>query len=62
MQSPNIVGSPLGLFQLIIYCKYWKKGISINEESPSPATKWDVESNDDKIKQLGITAADDQKN
>lgn len=65
LASPNLVGSPLGLFQLIIYCKYRKKGI-INEEPP--ASKWDVESNGDKIKQLGLSATTtttttaDQKN
>ncbi|KAF8042892.1 hypothetical protein BT93_A1272 [Corymbia citriodora subsp. variegata] len=48
LASPNLVGCPLGVLQLILYCKYKKRGV---REEPS---KWDVESNGDhdKSKQL----------
>lgn len=46
LQSPNLVGCPLGILQLVLYCKYRKKGII---EEPM---KWDPEKNDDKTKQL----------
>lgn len=39
-QSPNLVGLPLGILQLGLYCKYRKRGII--EEEPS---KWDLEHN-----------------
>lgn len=40
-QAPNIVGSPLGIFQLVLYCKYRKRRII---EKPH---KWDLEKIDD---------------
>lgn len=46
LQSPNLVGCPLGLLQLVLYCMYRKKGIV---EEPM---KRDPEKNDDKAKQL----------
>ncbi|XP_043709934.1 bidirectional sugar transporter SWEET3b-like [Telopea speciosissima] len=39
LTSPNLIGSPLGLFQLILYCIYRKKGVI---EEPS---KKDIETN-----------------
>lgn len=42
-----MVGCPLGLLQLVIYCKYRKGGIA---EKPN---KWDIEKNiNDKTKEL----------
>ncbi|RVW26723.1 Bidirectional sugar transporter SWEET3 [Vitis vinifera] len=46
LASPNLVGSPLGILQLVLYCKYRKRGIM---EEPN---KWDLEGNDEKSKQL----------
>ncbi|GMP24711.1 hypothetical protein CsSME_00001885 [Camellia sinensis var. sinensis] len=43
--SPKLVGSPLGIVQLVLYFKYKKMAI-INE----PA-KWDIEKNGEKTKQ-----------
>ncbi|CAH2068857.1 unnamed protein product [Thlaspi arvense] len=45
--SPNMVGCPLGVLQLLLYCKYRKKGV-MEEEHKS----WDVEKNNgEKTKQ-----------
>nr|GME13308.1 bidirectional sugar transporter sweet3 [Ipomoea batatas] len=38
--SPNLVGCPLGLLQLLLYCKYRKKDQTVTEEPH----KWDLES------------------
>ncbi|PON50103.1 SWEET sugar transporter [Parasponia andersonii] len=46
LASPNLVGCPLGILQLVLYCNYRKKGII---EEPM---KWDPEKNDDKTEQL----------
>ncbi|KAL5813159.1 hypothetical protein ACOSQ3_028109 [Xanthoceras sorbifolium] len=46
--SPNIVATPLGLLQLILYCKYRKSGIT---EEP---IKWDIEQNAEISKQLQL--------
>ncbi|KAL3524391.1 hypothetical protein ACH5RR_017225 [Cinchona calisaya] len=43
--SPNLVGSPLGLFQLLLYIKYRNNVVM---EDPS---KWDVEKNGENVKQ-----------
>ncbi|CAI9762468.1 unnamed protein product [Fraxinus pennsylvanica] len=40
LASPNLVGTPLGLLQLLLYCKY--KKTEVIEEKPQ---KWDLESN-----------------
>ncbi|KAL3521616.1 hypothetical protein ACH5RR_019765 [Cinchona calisaya] len=54
LASPNLVGSPLGIFQLLLYCKYRKNGIM---EEPF---KWpDVEKNGNKIKQFDVEKKDD---
>lgn len=55
-QSPNLVGCPIGILQLVLYCKYRNNGVS---EEPA---KWELEKNsnninnnindDDKTKQL----------
>lgn len=52
--SPNLVGSPLGIFQLLLYCKYRKKEMK-PVESPD---KWDLEENDEKSKQLQIVISE----
>lgn len=39
LASPNLVGSPLGILQLALYCKYRKRGFM---EEPN---KWDLEQN-----------------
>ncbi|XP_031394600.1 bidirectional sugar transporter SWEET3 [Punica granatum] len=38
LASPNLVGSPLGILQLVLYCKYRKRGGVMQESG-----KWDVE-------------------
>nr|GLL28220.1 bidirectional sugar transporter SWEET3-like [Ipomoea trifida] len=40
LASPNLVGCPLGLLQLLLYCKYRKKDQTVTEEPH----KWDLES------------------
>lgn len=54
LASPNLVGSPMGVLQLILYCKYRQRGVV---EGPS---KWDLESNGDrnKSKQLQLAVND----
>ncbi|KAM7463711.1 hypothetical protein LguiA_031832 [Lonicera macranthoides] len=55
LAAPNLVGSPLGIFQLVLYCKYRKRRII---EKPH---KWDLEKIDDddeKHKELQIVVAD----
>lgn len=37
-QAPNLVGSPLGILQLVLYCKYRKRGGVVEEPS-----NWDEE-------------------
>ncbi|KAF5442231.1 hypothetical protein F2P56_034916 [Juglans regia] len=49
LAAPNLVGSPLGILQLMLYCKYRKRGIM---EEPN---KWDLEKNDERSKQLQLT-------
>ncbi|KAG6746676.1 hypothetical protein POTOM_049038 [Populus tomentosa] len=50
---PNLVGIPLGILQLVLYCKYRKRGIK--EESH----KWDLEiRNEEKSKQLQLVIND----
>lgn len=46
--SPNFVGVPLGILQLLLYCKYRKRGVI---EEPG---KWDLEKNEEKSKQFMI--------
>ncbi|KAG6656021.1 bidirectional sugar transporter SWEET3 [Carya illinoinensis] len=48
LAAPNLVGCPLGILQLILYCKYRKRGIM---EEPN---KWDLENNDEKSKHLQL--------
>ncbi|GLT38770.1 hypothetical protein SLA2020_129960 [Shorea laevis] len=40
LASPNFIGCPLGILQLVLYCKYRKRGFM---EEPN---KWDLEQND----------------
>ncbi|XP_052206387.1 bidirectional sugar transporter SWEET3 [Diospyros lotus] len=43
---PNLIGAPLGMLQILVYCKYRRRGIM---EEPQ---KWDIEKiNDEKAKQ-----------
>ncbi|KAG8381167.1 hypothetical protein BUALT_Bualt06G0094200 [Buddleja alternifolia] len=42
LASPNLVGSPLGILQLLLYCKYRKSAI------PEEPQKWDLESHFEK--------------
>ncbi|CAN1180727.1 Bidirectional sugar transporter SWEET3 [Linum perenne] len=53
--SPNFVGSPLGILQLVLYCRYRKKGIA---EEP---VKWDLEQNDTKSTQLQLVVTEEIK-
>ncbi|KAK1576242.1 hypothetical protein Q3G72_012185 [Acer saccharum] len=46
--SPNIIATPLGLLQLVLYYKYRKSGVT---EEPN---KWDVEQNTEKSKELQL--------
>ncbi|WCJ36796.1 Bidirectional sugar transporter SWEET3 [Euphorbia peplus] len=46
--SPNFVGVPLGILQLLLYFKYKNKGVT---EEPK---KWDVEKNEEKSKQMQL--------
>ncbi|KAG2709709.1 hypothetical protein I3760_05G253900 [Carya illinoinensis] len=48
LAAPNLVGCPLGILQLILYCKYRKRGIM---EEPN---KWDLENKDEKSKHLQL--------
>ncbi|CAK7324111.1 unnamed protein product [Dovyalis caffra] len=52
LACPNLVGSPLGILQLVLYCKYRKRGIM---EEPD---KWDLENNEEKSKQLQLMVND----
>uniref|UniRef100_A0A6N2KFX7 Bidirectional sugar transporter SWEET n=1 Tax=Salix viminalis TaxID=40686 RepID=A0A6N2KFX7_SALVM len=52
LASPNLVGSPLGIVQLVLYCKYRKTGIM---EAPH---KWDLEKNEEKSKKLQLVIND----
>lgn len=45
LQSPNLVGSPLGILQLILYCIYRKRG---GVKQPQ---KWDLETHSEKSEQ-----------
>ncbi|KAM7504847.1 hypothetical protein LguiB_003751 [Lonicera macranthoides] len=31
--SPNLLGTPLGILQLVLYCKYNKRGIVVEEDN-----------------------------
>ncbi|XP_015878203.3 bidirectional sugar transporter SWEET3 [Ziziphus jujuba] len=53
LASPNMVGTPLGLFQIMLYCKYRKNKIIMEEPN-----KWDLEKNDEKSKQLHLVVDD----
>lgn len=48
-----MVGTPLGLFQIMLYCKYRKNKIIMEEPN-----KWDLEKNDEKSKQLHLVVDD----
>ncbi|XP_021291822.1 bidirectional sugar transporter SWEET3 [Herrania umbratica] len=49
LASPNLVGCPIGVLQLVLHCKYRKRGIM---EEPS---KWDLEQNSqEKPKQMQL--------
>ncbi|KAJ4705880.1 Bidirectional sugar transporter SWEET [Melia azedarach] len=52
LTSPNLVGSPLGILQLVLYCKYRKRGVI---EEPN---KWDLEQNEGKSKQQLVINSD----
>lgn len=56
LASPNMVGSPLGILQLVLYCKYRKKRMI---EEPN---KWDAEKNDEKSNQLQLVFHENTNN
>ncbi|XP_043716774.1 bidirectional sugar transporter SWEET3 [Telopea speciosissima] len=56
LACPNLIGSPLGLFQLILYCMYRKKGII------AEASKMDIETNGVEVKTLPQPAINITKN
>ncbi|MCD9640457.1 Bidirectional sugar transporter sweet3 [Datura stramonium] len=49
LSSPNLVGTPLCILQLILYCKYRKN--SINELEPQKWPDLEYNNNDEKFKQ-----------
>ncbi|KAJ9164274.1 hypothetical protein P3X46_023873 [Hevea brasiliensis] len=51
--SPNFLGAPLGILQLLLYCKYRKRGVM---EEPQ---KWDLEKNEEISKQLQLVVNED---
>ncbi|XP_057950459.1 bidirectional sugar transporter SWEET3b [Malania oleifera] len=53
LTSPNIVGCPLGILQLLVYWKYRKADVV---EEPN---KWDLEKKGDNSKQLQLVISDD---
>ncbi|XP_073315690.1 bidirectional sugar transporter SWEET3 isoform X2 [Primulina huaijiensis] len=56
VMSPNLVGSPLGILQLLLYCKYRKLGIT---EEPK---EWDLEKNHKKqMPHLKTSAENDEE-
>ncbi|KAK2653788.1 hypothetical protein Ddye_013644 [Dipteronia dyeriana] len=56
--APNIAATPLGLLQLVLYCKYKKSGVT--KEEPN---KRDVEQNDlEKSKQLQLVTNQNTSN
>ncbi|KAL2527408.1 Bidirectional sugar transporter SWEET3 [Abeliophyllum distichum] len=55
LASPNLVGTPLGILQLLLYCKYKKN--EIIEVEPQ---KWDLEGSYEKSKQQ-LEKLDDEK-
>ncbi|KZV43923.1 hypothetical protein F511_33601 [Dorcoceras hygrometricum] len=55
LASPNLVGSPLGILQLLLYCKYRKVGITEPKE-------WELEKNQKKqMPHLKATAEKDEE-
>ncbi|CAI9092509.1 OLC1v1027765C1 [Oldenlandia corymbosa var. corymbosa] len=42
LASPNVVGCPLGIFQLLLYCKYRNNGLV-----EKPSAVWDIEKDGD---------------
>nr|GEY41130.1 bidirectional sugar transporter SWEET3 [Tanacetum cinerariifolium] len=44
IMAPNLVGAPLGVLQLVLYCKYRNKGMV----ELKPELEWDVEKLDEK--------------
>ncbi|KAK9293220.1 hypothetical protein L1049_021210 [Liquidambar formosana] len=52
LASPNMIGSPLGIFQLLLYCKYRKNRIIVEPN------KLDLERNVEKSKQLQLVTSD----
>ncbi|KAK4480712.1 hypothetical protein RD792_013794 [Penstemon davidsonii] len=55
LASPNLVGSPLGILQLFLYCKYRTR------ESMEEPQKWDTEKNSEKPMQLPKVNAENEK-
>lgn len=51
--SPSFVASPLGILQIVLYCKYRKRGIV---EEPN---KWDLEKNEENSKKLQLAINND---
>ncbi|GAA0186889.1 hypothetical protein LIER_34177 [Lithospermum erythrorhizon] len=55
IMSPNFIGTPLSIFQLILYCKYRKRGVM---EEPE---KWDVEKENVQFQEDQVEEEDDKK-
>ncbi|KAL6132123.1 hypothetical protein ACLB2K_070494 [Fragaria x ananassa] len=56
LASPNLVGSPLGIFQLLLYCKYRKRAV----KTMGSPNEWNLEENDEKSKQLQIVISESE--
>ncbi|KAL0318029.1 UNVERIFIED_CONTAM: Bidirectional sugar transporter SWEET3 [Sesamum angustifolium] len=56
LASPNLVGSPLGILQLVLYCMYRKR------KSTEQPQKWDLEINCEKpIQRLQVNQENEEK-
>lgn len=59
MQSPNLVGSPLGILQLVLYCKYRKRGGVMEDPNNRDEEKSVTNADDGKLKQSDEMLVDD---
>lgn len=53
LTSPNMIGSPLGILQLVVYCKYRKR------EGMEETNKWDIEKNNEESKEVQLATDSD---
>ncbi|KAK9103832.1 hypothetical protein Sjap_021086 [Stephania japonica] len=62
LASPNLVGTPLGVFQIVLYCIYRKRGVASTEELIKEV---DLEKNNNeekrKVQQIVVTVADEKQ-